>query len=123
MHTIITSITATDSIWIDGDVPFARDLEISKHDTFTRPNAVPEPYFEDMFACFEHWSRVLKPGGRALIVLGDAIVNGRAVAVADRFTSLLEDVGLPLEDRWLRDLQTTKKSFNQRARLRKSTCF
>lgn len=105
--------------WIDGDVSFARDLEIGKHDTFTRPNADPEPYFEDLRICFEHWSRVLKSKGGALIVVGDAIVNGKAVAVADRFTSLFEEVGLSLEDRWLRDLQTTKKSFNQRARLEK----
>ncbi|WP_053168404.1 DNA methyltransferase, partial [Planococcus glaciei] len=60
--------------WIDGDVELARDKEIGKHDTFTRPNANADLYFEDMTKCFIEWKRVLKTKGKLLIVIGDAIV-------------------------------------------------
>ncbi len=103
--------------WIGGDVDMARDLEIGKHDTFTRKGARPEPYFDDMAACFGEWARVLRPGARAVIVVGDAIVSGTPVAVADRLATLLEARGLPLEERFVRRLDTARKSFNQRARI------
>jgi DNA modification methylase len=103
--------------WIGGDVALARDREIGKHDTFTRPGAQPEPYFDDMDACFGEWARVLRPGAVAVIVVGDAIVGGEPVAVGDRFTALLAERGLGVERRFLRRLDTGRKSFNQRARI------
>lgn len=102
--------------WIDGDVSFARDNEIGRHGTFSRPNATPEKYFDDMFRCFEQWNRVLAPEGRILIVVGDGIVAGKPVAVGDEFVELLRETGLVLEDRWVRRLKVRTKSFNQRAR-------
>jgi len=103
--------------WIDGDVIFARDTEIGKHDTFTRPKATPERYFRDMFECFEQWAHVLVSGGHAFIVIGDAIVNGKPVPVGDTFISLCEDIGLLFQQRWIRTLQKERKSFNQNARI------
>lgn len=103
--------------WIGGDVSFARDKEIGKHDTFTRPNADPQEYFDNMRDCFLEWRRVLRPSGRALVVIGDAIVNKSAVPVADRFIEILGELDLELERRAIRNLQTSRKSFNQRARI------
>ena len=103
--------------WIKGDVPFARNVEIGKHDVFTRPKATPKPYFDDMARCFAEWYRILHPRGRVIIVIGDAIVNGRAVAVADQFADLMQNLGLALEKRWIRKLQKRRKSFNQNARV------
>lgn len=105
--------------WLDGDVAFARDTEIGKHDTFTRPKATPEPYFLDMLKCFGEWSRVLERGGYAFIVIGDAIVNGRPVPVGDTFMSLCASAGLQFQQRWIRTLQKERKSFNQQARIDK----
>ncbi len=105
--------------WIDGDVALARDTEIGKHDTFTRPNATPARYFEDMRKCFEQWTRLLVPSGHVLIVVGDGIVNGKPVAVGDKLIELCEDGGLKFKDRWIRNLQKNKKSFNQNARIDK----
>lgn len=98
--------------WIDGDVAFARDLEIGGHDEFTKPRATPDQYFTDMEDCFAEWQRVLKRRGRCVVLIGDAIVTKQPVAVADRYIQLAEKRGLRLEDRWIRELQATKRAFN-----------
>ncbi len=98
--------------WIDGDVAMARDTEIGSHDEFTRPNATPEQYFLDMNNCFNEWARVLRPGGRCLVVVGDAIVSKKPVSVADKFMGLMETLGCPLEHHWIRTLCPTSRSFN-----------
>jgi DNA modification methylase len=98
--------------WIDGSVELARDLEIGSHDKFSRTNAKPDGYFSDMDACFSEWVRVLKKGGRCLVVIGDAIVSKQPVRVGDMFVDLLERRGLHLEERWIRTLHATKRAFN-----------
>jgi len=100
--------------WIGGEesVEVARDREIGSHDDFTLNNATPNCYFDDMRACFSEWARVLKKGGRCLIVVGDAIVSKQAVQVGDRFIDLLSSEGLIEEKRWIRTLHSTKRAFN-----------
>lgn len=105
--------------WIDGDVAFARDNEIGKHDTFTRRGAKPDKYFEDMEKCFLEWKRVMKNQARCLIVVGDAIVNGIPIQVGDRFAETMESMGMHCENRWIRNLDMNRKSFNQQARIKK----
>lgn len=105
--------------WIDGDVPFARDHEIGKHDTFTRKNAIPDPFFDDLRRCLIEWDRVLKPGARALVVIGDAIVNKQFVPVGDMLTDLGLNIGFELDQRWVRNIDTSKKSFNRGARIKR----
>lgn len=100
--------------WIDGSIEFARDVEIGSHDEFTRTNAKPDDYFSDMDACFSEWTRVLKKGGRCLVIVGDAIVSKQPVRVGDMFVDLLERRGLHLEERWIRTLHSTKRAFNVR---------
>ena len=100
--------------WIEGNIKLARDYEIGKHDTFTRPNAIPDPYFEDMGKCFAEWARVLRPSGHAFIVIGDAIVNSQPIPVADRFIELLIQVGFHCKKQWIRQIPESKKSFNRR---------
>lgn len=103
--------------WIDGDVELARDQEIGKHDTFTRKQAVPEPFFDDMTMCFQEWRRVLRPSGYALIVIGDSIVSGQPVPVGDRFVDILQGMGFTLDTRWIRTVKAARKSFNSHARI------
>lgn len=105
--------------WIDGDVAFARDNEIGKHDTFTRKGATPDKYFEDMAQCFSEWYRVLKEDAYCLIVVGDAIVSGEPVPVGDRFVEMMNAVGFTFRNRWIRSLDVNRKSFNQQARIKK----
>jgi site-specific DNA-methyltransferase (cytosine-N4-specific) len=97
---------------IDGNVAFARDVEIGKHDDFTRPRATPDAYFRDMDACFAEWERLLRSGGRAIVLIGDAIVSKEPVPVGDTFIELLDRRGMRLTKRWVRELQATRRSFN-----------
>ena len=98
--------------WIDGNVELARDIEIGSHDEFTKPNATPDQYFIDMDACFSEWARVLRKGARCMVVIGDAFVNKQPVYVADSFVDLMNKWGVSIEKRWIRELHSTKRSFN-----------
>ncbi len=101
---------------ISGDIPFARNLEIGSHDAFTRANANPDAFFVDMDLCFGEWARVLKPGGRCLVVVGDAIVAKQPVMVADRLVDLLKARGLAEERRWIRTLHSHRRTFRANSR-------
>lgn len=103
--------------WVGGDIEFARNLEIGKHDFFTRPKAKPGPYFDDMKKCFSEFYRVLRPNGRALVVIGDAIVNHNPVSVGDKFVTICEEMDFTCENRYIRKIPGSKKSFNREARI------
>lgn len=100
--------------WLDGDVAYARDNEIGKHDDFTRRGAVPDQYFRDMDACFAEWARVLRTGASCVVLIGDAIVSKEPVPVADMFIELAARHRLMLAKRWIRELKATQRAFNVR---------
>lgn len=103
--------------WINGDVAMARDAEIGKHDTFTKKGATPDQYFADMGRCFAEWEKVLAEDGSIVLIIGDAIVSGKPVPTADIFISQLEKLRFSVVHRWIRKIDTTRKSFNQQARV------
>ena len=70
-----------------------------------------------MTLCFKEWYRVLKDDGRCLIVVGDAIVSGKPVPVADFFTTIMRNIGFSIEKHWIRNLNVNRKSFNAQARI------
>ena len=48
-----------------------------------------------------------------MVVIGDAIVNKQPVYVAaDSFVDLMDKRGVSIEKRWIRELHSTKRSFN-----------
>lgn len=104
--------------WIDGDSSFARLNEIGKHDEFTRKNADPSSYFNDMTLCLKEWYRVLDRNSYALIIIGDSIVNKQPVMVADKLIGIAKEIGFDQTERWVRNLNINKKSFNQQARIK-----
>lgn len=105
--------------WIGADVEFARDMEIGGHDVFTRPGAAPEPYFADMEQCMSEWHRTLREGGHALVAVGDAVVSHEFVPVGDRLVKIASALGFSLERRWIRHIDSSRKSFNQSARIKR----
>ena len=97
----------------------ARDTEIGKHDVYTRRGAKPDSFFEDLTVCLHQWRRVLVDNGRALVLIGDGIVSGEFVPVGDRLVELARDVGFKLERRWVRQIDSSSKSFNHQARMKR----
>ena len=61
-----------------------------KHDKLER-------YDEDIRASFAEMARVLKPGGRAVVVIGDATLNGTETTTTDEMVEWAADRGLRLE--------------------------
>ncbi len=97
---------------IRGDIEFARKKEIGSHDEFTKKDATPNKYFQDMTSCLEEWKRVLVSKGRCLVLVGDAIVNKAPVNVADTLVDIGLEIGFQLEERWIRSVKGTRRSFN-----------
>jgi hypothetical protein len=54
-------------------------------------------YNEDMQATFREVARVLRPGGGAAFVVGDATIDGREVTTTETMASWAEDAGLTRE--------------------------
>lgn len=98
--------------WLDADIKKVRTTEIGSHDQFTKKNAIAQPYFDDMELCFTEWNRVLKIGGRCVIVIGDAIVSKSPVHVADTFCEIMVKKGFSIVERCIRRLKPTNRSFN-----------
>ncbi|MDE1333935.1 DNA methyltransferase [Vibrio aestuarianus] len=98
--------------WLDADIKKVRTTEIGSHDQFTKKNAVAQPYFDDMAMCFSEWHRVLRFGGKCVIVIGDAIVSKSPVYVADTFCDILTRQGFSIVERSIRRLKPTNRSFN-----------
>ena len=103
--------------WIFSDIGLARDNEIGKHDIFSRPNASPEAYFEDIERCFHEWNKILKPGAKVFLVVGDGIVNKKLINVADRIINVSNVEGFFLIKRWVRNIDPYRKSFNSSSRM------
>jgi SAM-dependent methyltransferase len=54
-------------------------------------------YNDDLRASFREWARVLKPGGRAVVVIGDATVDGSEVTTTREMIEWAEAAGLRFE--------------------------
>lgn len=98
--------------WLDADIKKVRTTEIGSHDQFTRKNAIAQPYFDDMELCFKEWHRVLRSGGKCVIIIGDAIVHKSPIYVADTFCEILVKIGFSIVNRSIRRLKSTNRAFN-----------
>ncbi len=61
-------------------------------------------YFSEMYEAFAEWRRVLKPAGRAAIVIGNTQISGVEIKNAQVFVEQLENLGFTLEKAILREI-------------------
>lgn len=71
--------------------------EIGSRNRHSDLKAPIEYYLSAMAAALGEWRRVLAPGGRAAIVVGDAVVRGIRYDMGVEFTRLAGDVGFRVE--------------------------
>ena len=62
-------------------------------------------YFEDMFLSLQEVSRVLRPGGRAALVVGNVRHAGMMVPVDEVLANLAMQVGLDFDTAWVMRLR------------------
>jgi site-specific DNA-methyltransferase (cytosine-N4-specific) len=83
------------------DVARVQAAEIGSRNRHSDLKAPIEHYLEAMRCALGDWKRVLAPGGRAAVVVGDAVVRGTVYDMGEQFTVLADDVGLELEQRYV----------------------
>lgn len=75
----------------------------------SRWRSILDRYIVDMRNVILEISRVLKPGGRAVFVMGDSRLHGVAVSNSKIVELLTRETGLELEDREIRELLKSRR--------------
>ena len=74
-----------------------------------RYEGILDRYIQDMSkALYEIW-RVLRPNGRAVLVIGDSMIRGKFIKNSDALSFLAERLGLCLENRTTRELPPNRR--------------
>ena len=92
---------------VDFQVPaiLRRVLEFLQSNADTRVERMVRGYFEDMFLSLQEVSRVLRPGGRAALVVGNVRHAGTMVPVDEVLANLAMQVGLDFDTAWVMRLR------------------
>ena len=80
-------------------------LEFLQSDADPRIERMVRGYFEDMFLSLQEVYRVLRPGGRAALVVGNVRHAGKIVPVDEVLANLAVQVGLELDTVWVMRLR------------------
>jgi site-specific DNA-methyltransferase (cytosine-N4-specific) len=83
--------------WLDFDVKSTQSLEFGSRNKHSDQRLGIEHYIESMRGVFVEFSRVLRPGGRACVVVGDAVIRGEFFDMGALLPSVAEYAGLRLE--------------------------
>ncbi len=59
---------------------------------------VVEAYFEDMIKSIEEMHRILKQGGKAAVIVGNAYVNGEIINSDELLAKMAEEIGFHVEE-------------------------
>jgi site-specific DNA-methyltransferase (cytosine-N4-specific) len=103
--------------WLDIDASRVRRLEIGGHDRYTRKNADSTTYFSDLAESFSGVRRLMRPGARCCVVIGDGIVGGREIPTHKTLVETLMKTKFDFEAGVVRKVDTQSKYFRQGARI------
>jgi hypothetical protein len=83
---------------------------VPEHPTLpTRQHAILDRYGMDMLATMQQLAQTLRPGGRAVLVVGDCTVRGTFVCNSDIVAAAGREAGLSLCDRRSRELPSQSR--------------
>lgn len=89
----------------------AQNLEIGSRNKHSDKNLGAESYFESMKAVAEELYRVLKPTGKSVIVVGDAIVNKKLIDMSEEYIKFFEEVGFKIAEAYAFDQRKYTTTF------------
>lgn len=93
---------------MDFDTFKRNELGAHSHFIFNRFKMVAE-YFDGLYKCFQHMSRVLKMNKVCCVVIGDSTVEGEYIATHKYFKEIGEEVGLEIKVDILRNIDVESK--------------
>jgi DNA modification methylase len=105
--------------WLGMDPTPIRKAEIGGHDRYTKKNADPATYFDNMSECISEMHRLLKPGAYCCIVIGDAIVKKKPIPTHERLAEIGVEVGFNHENTITRNIDVSSKYFGHGSRIDK----
>ena len=105
--------------WLGMDPTPIRRAEIGGHDRYTKKNADPTTYFDNMSECISEMHRLLKTGSYCCIVIGDAIVKKKSIPTRKRLAKIGLKIGFSHENTITRNIDVSSKYFGHGARIDK----
>lgn len=102
--------------WLGHDPRQVANAEIGSHLRHQKQNTAFDSYLDEMRLVLKNVERALKPGGLAVIVVGDAVFKKELFRTAEALSEVSESVGLRTLGIIDRDLPENKRSFIRAAR-------
>jgi hypothetical protein len=94
--------------WLEHDVRSVQDAEIGSRNRHSDKGEAVDSYLDSMREVFEEMRRTLTAGGRAAIVVGDAVIRGEFFDMGDLLADRAATVGLMLD----RQFEFDHRKFN-----------
>jgi site-specific DNA-methyltransferase (cytosine-N4-specific) len=99
--------------WLGLNWKDAMDDEIGSRNKHSSKKEEIDLYSDDMQRSFEHFARVVKPGGHAILVIGDSVIRDVLHKADDIVRSIAEPLGFEWVDCVTYDLGLASKMFSR----------
>lgn len=100
--------------WLGFDAVSVRESEIGARPHYSKKNGLTEQDFADQMAeILREVQRVLRPGSRAVVVIGDSVIGGRKIDNGALIADVGQTAGFSTEFAGVREIATGKSSFNR----------
>lgn len=98
--------------WLGMDVGGVKDREMGSRLRYSSLRWPVSTFRDELRECFAGMGRALKPGGRAVVVMGDSVVQGQIVDGRDMVKSAARKSGFRLVDSMRYELDDISRTFH-----------